>query len=116
MRHKISLVRLFTVEKLFRINYLYDKDGNGRDAISYLVSVPIRGDAFVGDAHAEASYASKLICGGQIKGIRLTLVASETRCVLLKKEILENTRYASRVLLLQRSFLFWTSIYIFLHT
>jgi len=58
--------------------------------ISYLVPVPIRRNASVGDAHAEASYASKLICRGQIKGIRLTLVASETRCVLLKKKMLEN--------------------------
>lgn len=70
------------------------KDRNKCKVISllYLVSVPVRGDTSVGDAHAEASYASKLICGGQIKGIRLTLVASETRCVLLKKEILENRR------------------------
>lgn len=78
-----------------------NKNGNKRDVISlsYLVPVPVRRHASVGDAHAEASYASKLICRGQIKGIRLTLVASETRCVLLKKEILENRRRFSTAML-----------------
>jgi len=54
--------------------------------LSYLVPIPVRGDAFIGDTHAEARYASKLICRGQIEGIRLTLVASQTRCVLLKEK------------------------------
>jgi len=81
-----------------------DEDRRYMISLPYLVPVPVRRDASVGDAHAEASYASKLICRGQTKGIRLTLVASETRCILLKKEILENRRRFSTAIL-YRSFL-----------
>lgn len=64
-------------------------------SLAHLVPVPVGRDASVGDAHAEASYTSKLICRGQIKGIRLTLVASQTRCVFLKRGTSENRRCLS---------------------
>lgn len=48
---------------------------------TYITSVPVGGDAFVGNTHAEAADAAKLIFRCQIECICLTLIASKTRRV-----------------------------------
>lgn len=50
---------------------------------THVIPVPIGGDAFVGDAHAEAADTAKLIFRRQIERVRLTLIASKTGRVLL---------------------------------
>lgn len=62
------------------------------DTLAYLVPIPVGRDASVGDTHAEASYTSELIRRGQIKGVRLTLIASQSRCVLLQLKIRNGQR------------------------
>lgn len=51
---------------------------------TYVASVPVGRYASVGDAHAEAADAAELILRGQVEGVRLTLVASQARRVLLQ--------------------------------
>lgn len=50
---------------------------------THVTPVPVRGDALVGDAHAEAADTAKLIFRRQIERVRLTLIASKTGRVLL---------------------------------
>lgn len=89
--YRIAIVQLVFMLKHFFITVTYVTEMiTNTMFLSYLVPVQVRGDASIGDTHAEARYASKLICRGQSKGIRLTLVASQTRCVLLKEETSEN--------------------------
>lgn len=51
---------------------------------TYIAPVPIRRYTRVSDAHAEAADAAELIFRGQVEGVRLALVTSKARRVLLQ--------------------------------
>lgn len=58
-----------------------------RTLMTYLVSVPAGAGTLLGDAHAEAGNAAKLVRCAEIEGVWLALVTGLTIRVLLNRKI-----------------------------